>query len=66
MLKNVRVNSLHQIDIVLSQLERSLLKTHIARWTWYHKTEIYMDNVTVNIDKYVIIMPIFDVEKILN
>jgi len=64
--KNVRLRPLHQLHIISSQLEGRSLKVHISGWGREHEAKIYMYDMSINIDKDVVIVAILDIEVILD
>lgn len=66
MLENIRIFSLHKLDVVFSHFEGSTLKVHVTWRAREHKAEIYVDYMTRCVNQYIVIMPIFYLEEILN
>jgi hypothetical protein len=66
MLEDIRFDALHQFHIILSEFKGSPLKIHVSWWTRYHKTEIYVNDMTIDIDKDVVVMSILDVKQKLD
>lgn len=57
---------LHWFHATLGQFRWSSIKTQVA-WDWLNnEAEIYVDNVSRCIDKNVVVVSIFDLEKILD
>jgi hypothetical protein len=66
MLEQIRLLSLHQLNVVLSQLKWRPLEIDIPRAARYQKTEIYVDDVTLGVDEDVLVMTVFDLEEVLD
>lgn len=47
--EDVRVLALHQLNVVLCQLERRFLEVHVAGTARNYETEIYVDNVALRV-----------------
>lgn len=65
MFKNIGIHSFHQLDIILSDLKGRFLKVEIPRRTADHKTEVDMDNMPHIIHQNIIIMPVLNLEDVL-
>ena len=64
--EDIRIFAFHEIDVVLSQLEWRSLEVHIAWRTGKHETKVDMDDMAFSIDKNIVVVTIFDLEKILD
>ena len=65
MLEDIRINTFHEFDIVIGELEGGSFEVHVAWRTREHEAEIDMDEVSEYIDQNVVIVPIFDVKVVL-
>lgn len=65
MLEDVRLTAIHQLHIILGQLERRLFETEVSWWTWNYETEVDVNDVPVNIYQDVIVVPILDFKQVL-
>lgn len=66
MLEDVGLHALHQLHVVLGEFEGSPLEVHVSWGTRYHETEVYVDDVAVDIDEDVVVMSVLDVEQELD
>lgn len=55
----VGIFALHELDVVLGEFEWGFLEIHVARATWQHETEVYVDYVALGVDEDVVVMTIF-------
>lgn len=49
MSENIRILTLHKLDIILGEFKWSFLEIHIPRTAREHKTEVNMNNVPLGI-----------------
>ncbi len=62
MLKNIRLYSLHELNIVVGELEWSFLEIHVSGWAGYHEAKIYMDDMSLDIYEDIVVVSVFDVK----
>jgi len=65
-LEDVRILSLHQFDVVLREFEGRPLEVHVAWGAGEHEAEVDVYDVPVDINKDVVIVPILDIEEVLD
>lgn len=58
--------TLHQVNIIFSQFKWSFLESEHSRRTTDDEAEINVNDMTVIINEYVVVMTILDLKKILN
>lgn len=64
--KYIRIHSIHQIDIVLCDLKRCLLKAKIAWRAAHDEAEINMDDMAVGINEDIVIVPVLYLKQVLH
>lgn len=63
-IEHIGLKTTHQVNIVLGQFERSLLKIHVSWRCSKHKTKINVDNMAKRINEQIPIVPIPYLENI--
>lgn len=66
MLEDVGLDALHELDVVVGKLEGGTLEIHVSWGAREHEAEIDVDDVTVDVDQDVVVVPVFDVEVVLD
>ena len=66
MLEYIAVLALHQLNIIFGQLERRPLEIHVARRAGKHEAEVNVDDMAEHIDQNIVVVPIFDIKKVLD
>jgi len=66
MLEDIRLDALHELDVVVGELEWSSLEVHVSWWGWKHKAKINVDDMSIYIDKDIVVMSVFDIEIVLD
>jgi hypothetical protein len=65
-LEDVGLDTLHELDIVVGELEWGPLEVHVAGRAGEHEAEIDVNDMAVDIYEDVVIVPILDVEVVLD
>jgi hypothetical protein len=64
--EDVRVDALHQLQVVLGELEGSLFEGHVARRTAEDEAKINVNYVSVAVHQDVVVVPVLYLEQILH
>lgn len=64
--KDIRVGSVHKFKVIFGQFEGSFFEAKISRRAADDEAEVYMYDMSVVVDKNVIVMPVFNLKEILN
>ena len=60
--EDIGVRSLHYVDVILSEFERSFLKTEIAWAARNYEAKIDVDYVSVHVYEYIVVVAIFNLK----
>lgn len=64
--EDVGIFALHQLYVVLGELERGSFEVHVAWRAGKHKAEVDVNDVSIHINQDVVVMPVLDVKEVLD
>lgn len=65
MFENIRIHTLHQQNIILSEFKWTFFEIYVAWTTRNHEAKIYVNNMPICVNQNIIIVTIFDLENVL-